>query len=135
MDNYIKFCHICETELVLVSKPERKFLFRPGIELNIPTNFPIATCNSCGEEYYSNDELKAIEELLEPEYFNNLNIIINKILKQSNITIRELERAVAVNPNTLIKASTGTEINVSVFRLLEVFSKYPETIKQYINKL
>lgn len=62
MDSFNPFrCIECGDTVVLVTGPGRVEEYRRGVYLPVPDDFPIPTCPTCGEAYFTVERGRALE--------------------------------------------------------------------------
>jgi len=64
MNNKSFDCHICSGRVDFITKSDREILWYPNIKVKIPNDFPIATCDKCGEMYLSLDECEQLSKII-----------------------------------------------------------------------
>lgn len=63
-NNVLLDCDVCEAPVVLKTGPGRRYEFRHGFFIDIPEDFPTATCIECGSVYLTVSEAVQLEERL-----------------------------------------------------------------------
>ncbi len=56
-------CDYCDGTVSFVTGPGRQKEIRQNKFITIPEDFPVATCNKCGERYFSTMEVLELEAL------------------------------------------------------------------------
>lgn len=76
-------CDLCGADVIMETKPGRIMEYRPGVDLPVPEDFPIATCVGCGERYLSTKESAALDEALKVAFTEHCR----KLIETANLRI------------------------------------------------
>lgn len=103
-----------------------------GIEVPVPADLAIRTCNNCGEEYIHASEAKAFDAALDPIY---REIVREKLeaafaaLEPLQISMRRLERVLPVSEGYLSKLKKGrAEASPQIVSSLALIATSPGAI-------
>ena len=65
-------CHSCQNgRVVSVTTIGRDYPYSPDVRLPVPDDFPIMTCENCGETYLSADEARSLALIQTENYLKN----------------------------------------------------------------
>lgn len=112
----------------------RRWMYVPGVVLEIPADFSAMTCLSCHEVHITDGaEEDALNEVLKPLATNCYDAIIETARGRAFVSIRQLEQAAGVRPGYLRKVADGKEEpSLQLIRLLEAFARYPAEVKRHL---
>lgn len=109
MSNVVRRCHECgEGEIRPVAKAGRRSRYKT-MELVVPADVKIPTCNNCGSEWMDLATAKAIDGALEKVYREILRRMWAASIKkiQARMSMRRLEQLLGLSEGYLSKVSNG----------------------------
>jgi hypothetical protein len=91
-----------------VAKSGRRERYRT-MELEIPEDIKIPTCDNCGAEWMDRAVAKAIDQALEAEYRMRMRMTLNKVLEivTAHASMRQVERLIGLSEGYLSKVKQG----------------------------
>jgi hypothetical protein len=109
MSNVVRRCHECGTgEIRPVAKAGRRTRYKT-MELEIPADVKIPTCNNCGTEGSDMATAKAIDAAMEKVYREVLRKMLTESIKKirTHLPMRRLEQLLGLSEGYLSKISKG----------------------------
>lgn len=128
-------CGVCGGRVKLVAKRGRTREYRRGVDLPVPADFQIPTCDACGEEYLTVAMSEALDARQAPEYAAwqaaHCKRVFARIRERHRATLREVEDACGVTRTYLSHVLSGTkEASATLLALLEAFSLAPHEFER-----
>jgi hypothetical protein len=103
-------CRECGEGMVrLVAKPGRRTTYK-FLELDVPADLAIPTCDHCGMEWHNDATAERFDEAMEQVFRRELTGIAQRALEHiDNAGVRqsEVERAIGLSPGYLSKIKRG----------------------------
>jgi transcriptional regulator with XRE-family HTH domain len=133
-DPNLPFCTECHSgNLTSKAVPGRTFLYRKGVELQLPDTFEVPTCDKCGAEIYSEELHRAAEAEVRPEFVkqqrHHIGLLLDTIKTEQRCTLRQIEDACGVTPTYLSHVASGRkEASDLLIGQLEAFALYSEEL-------
>lgn len=119
-------CDRCDGPVMLKTGPGRRREFRQGITLQVPEDFPIATCAGCGETYLTTSQAQRLDDLLKDELAAECRELVASVRRDADLTQKEVELACGVTPTYLSHVLSGKkQPSATLLRLLEAFAIFP----------
>lgn len=120
-------------------RPDLTWKMAHGIELPLPVEVPLMSCNECNEAEYGPGDIDAIEGLLRPIFIQKLAehvvLLVATITKQNAISSAKLEKICGVSAGYLSKLQSGDKnMSVTIVRLLESFASHPSDVERHLRR-
>lgn len=125
-------CDTCGGDVVEIQGKGRLFQFRPGVNLEIPKDFPVPTCRQCGERHLSTTQMGELEAVLARAFASYVETLLNTAMSAARISQRELEIACGVTPTYLSKVRAGANVGTTLLRLIDIYARFPEEALRYV---
>lgn len=130
-------CAECGANVREATGPGRRSEYRRGIELPVPDDFAIPTCEECGEEYFTATLAKRLAKRQAPAYEAWLKeraaALIDQLRDQHATTQWHLESACGVTRTYFSHLVRGKrKPSLTLVRLLESFAASPAVLERYL---
>lgn len=108
----VERCSECDHGVVEpVGGTGRLFLYRKGCRLELPEEFPVPTCGSCGAQFIDAEVSKAASEVLRPAFMArqaaHVSFLVERIRERHGCTLGQIEAACGVTPTYLSHVVKG----------------------------
>jgi len=129
MANTQRLCPACEVgTLQPVRKAGRRMPLRQIPDLEIPADFPVPTCDQCGEESFGRRDLAALDAAMGEAYTRALAVKAEQAIRTlgDHVHQRELERLLGLSAGYASKLKNGqSEPGAPLTALLLVLADQP----------
>lgn len=127
METRLPRCSECGGKVELAAKSGRTREYRRGVRLDVPADFKIPTCLSCGEEFMSAEISSRLDAILHPvlmrRQVNRLRSCVQVLKTRHDVTQQQIEDACGVTRSYLSHLLSGKrEASTTLMRLLEAFA-------------
>lgn len=128
-------CGVCNGWVIQKTGAGRLMEYRRGLSLPVPDEYPIATCEGCGEEYFTVEEGEALRKLQAPLYAAwqsaHCGKVVERLRERHGVTLREIEAACGVTGTYLSHVLAGRkEASRTLISLLEAYSLNPSEFER-----
>lgn len=133
-------CVECGGLVRLETGPGRVEEYRRGVPLPVPAELAIATCSSCGERYFDEEQREALAAYQAPLFAawqrEHCAPLIERIRRRHRgVTLRDLEGACGVSPTYLSHVLAGRkDASLTLIRLLEAFANAPAELERHLRR-
>jgi hypothetical protein len=132
-------CPVCGGE-VRPSKAEgRTRMYRRGApDMAIPADFAIPTCDQCGERYFDDELVKALEPYLRDEFLKwqakHLRELVDILTQRNGVSKAKVAGVCGITPSHLSHLIVGSSLSSPTLqRLLEAFVMEEQEFKRQLS--
>ncbi len=119
-------CAECGGEVDYRATAGRTYDYAEGCVLPIPDDFLIPTCDSCGEQYFTQAISERLNALLRNAFLaqqaSHYRELVNKLMQRHAVSQKDIVRACGITPSYLSHILAGKRHpSTTLTRLLEAF--------------
>jgi hypothetical protein len=115
------------------------FTYRRGSRFELPADFEVPTCDSCGALFFDEPLRESARAALKPAYLaaqrTHLTFLVETIHAKASVSNRDVERACGVTPTYLSHLLKGRkEASEPLIGLLEAFAIHPAEVHRRLQR-